>query len=368
MTLTQSPLDAIHRERGASFTDFAGWDMPVRYTSDLAEHHAVRNSAGIFDLSHMAEIYLTGPGAAAALDYALAGTLSSIPLGRAKYSLILSEVGTVVDDVIAYRLGDEQFLVVANAGNRFPAAAAIRERAEAFDCVVEDRSEEVALIAVQGPNALAILEATTGFSSEGLAELGYYRCLPREFNGESVLVGRTGYTGEDGFELYIDNAHAADLWRALEAAGAEFDLLACGLACRDTLRLEAGMPLYGHELSLNLKPVQVGMEKVVDVSKENFVGRDGVMAGVPANATRLVGLQSEGKRAGRADYPVHANGRTIGVVTSGALSPTLGYPIAFALVESDFAELGTTLTVDVRGTEVPAVVVPLPFYSRKARA
>jgi aminomethyltransferase len=368
MTLTQSPLDAIHRERGASFTDFAGWDMPVRYTSDLAEHHAVRTSAGIFDLSHMAEIYLTGPGAAAALDYALAGTLSSIPLGRAKYSLILSEAGTVVDDVIVYRLGEEKFLVVANAGNRFPAAAAIRDRAQSFDCVVEDRSEEVALIAVQGPNALAILEATQGFSAEGLAELGYYRCLPREFNGESVLVGRTGYTGEDGFELYIDNAHAADLWRALEAAGAEFDLLACGLACRDTLRLEAGMPLYGHELSLDLKPVQVGMEKVVDMSKDNFVGRDGVMAGVPANAPRLVGLQSEGKRAGRADYPVHANGRTIGVVTSGALSPTLGFPIAFALIEPDFAELGTTIAVDVRGTEIPAVVVPLPFYSRKARS
>ncbi|MFM6968312.1 MAG: glycine cleavage system aminomethyltransferase GcvT [Microbacteriaceae bacterium] len=368
MTLKQSPLDAIHRELCASFTDFAGWDMPVRYTSDLAEHHAVRTSAGIFDLSHMAEIYLTGPGAGAALDFALAGTLSTIPLGRAKYSLILSEQGTVIDDVVVYRLGDEKFLVVANAGNRFPAAAAITERADGFDCVVEDRSDEIALIAVQGPNALTILEETVGLSTEGLAELGYYRCLPREFDGIPVLIGRTGYTGEDGFELYVENAHADALWRALTVAGTAHDLLACGLACRDTLRLEAGMPLYGHELSLELKPVQVGLEKVVDLSKDNFVGREGIMAGVSAGAVRLVGIQAEGKRAGRAEYGIHSNGRTVGVITSGALSPTLGYPIAFALVEPEFAELGTTIDVDVRGTDIPAVVVPLPFYSRKARS
>ena len=368
VTLKQSPLDAIHRELGASFTDFAGWDMPVRYTSDLAEHHAVRTSAGLFDLSHMAEIYLSGPESGAALDFALAGTLSTIPIGRAKYSLILSEQGTVIDDVVVYRLGDNEFLVVANAGNRFPAAAAIRERAEHFDCVVDDRSDDVALIAVQGPNALAILEQTAGLDSAGLAELGYYRCLPRSFNGTPVLIGRTGYTGEDGFELYVENAHAAALWKALTAAGDGYDLLACGLACRDTLRLEAGMPLYGHELSLDLKPVQSGLEKVVDMSKDSFVGREGVMAGVSAGAVRLVGIQSDGKRAGRADYAIHANGRTVGVITSGALSPTLGYPIAFALVEPEFAEPGTTIDVDVRGTDIPAVVVPLPFYSRKARS
>lgn len=368
MNLKLSPLDEIHRELGASFTDFAGWDMPVRYTSDLAEHHAVRTSAGLFDLSHMAEIYVSGPDAGAALDYALAGTLSAIPLGRAKYSLILSEEGTVIDDVVVYRLGNDEFLVVANAGNRFPAAAAIRERAENFDCVVDDRSDDVALIAVQGPTALAILEATNGLATEGLAELGYYRCLPRDFNGTPVLIGRTGYTGEDGFELYVENAAAAELWSAITAAGEGHELLACGLACRDTLRLEAGMPLYGHELSLELKPVQVGLEKVVDLSKDNFVGRDGVMRGVSAGAVRLVGIQSEGKRAGRADYAVHSNGRTIGVITSGALSPTLGYPIAFALVEPEFAEPGTTIDVDVRGTTIPAVVVPLPFYSRKARS
>jgi aminomethyltransferase len=366
--LTLSPLDAIHRELGASFTDFAGWDMPVRYTSDLAEHHAVRTAAGIFDLSHMAEIYLVGPGAGAALDFALSGTLSTIPVGRAKYSLLLNNEGCILDDLVVYRTGDEEFMVVANAGNRFVAAEAIRERARGFECVVRDDSDTVALIAIQGPNSFDVLSDVDGLEVEGLSELGYYRCLPATFRGTPILIGRTGYTGEDGFEIYIDATDAAELWRAATVAGAEHGLQACGLACRDTLRLEAGMPLYGHELNTTLKPEQVNAARAVDLSKDNFVGREGVQAGVSAGAAVLVGLQSEGKRAGRAEYAVHSNGRTIGTVTSGALSPTLGYPIAFALVEPDFAELGTVVDIDVRGTAIPATVVSLPFYSRKARA
>jgi aminomethyltransferase len=366
--LKLSPLDAIHRELGASFTDFAGWDMPVRYSSDLAEHHAVRNAAGIFDLSHMAEIYLVGPGAGAALDFALSGTLSNIPVGRAKYSLLLNEEGGILDDLVVYRTGDEEFMVVANAGNRFVAADAIRERARGFECVVRDDSDTVALIAVQGPNSQAIVAGVDGLEVDGLAELGYYRCLPAVFRGTAILISRTGYTGEDGFEIYIDATDAAELWRALTVAGESHALQPCGLACRDTLRLEAGMPLYGHELNSSLKPVQVNAARAVDLAKDNFVGREGVQAGVSAGAAVLVGLQSDGKRAGRADYAVHSNGRTIGTVTSGALSPTLGYPIAFALVEPDFAELGTVVDIDVRGTAIPATVVSLPFYSRKARA
>ena len=367
-SLTRSPLDSVHRELGASFTDFAGWDMPVRYSSDLAEHHAVRTAAGIFDLSHMAEIMVVGPGSGAALDYALSGTLSTIPVGRAKYSLLLNEDGGILDDLIVYRTGDQEFMVVANAGNRFLAAEAMRERARGFDCVVRDDSDTVALIAVQGPNSAEILEHIDGLTVEGLSELGYYRCLPADFRGTSVLVARTGYTGEDGFELYIASTDAADLWRAATVAGESRGLQACGLACRDTLRLEAGMPLYGHELNVSLKPSQVNAARAVDLTKESFVGREGVMAGVSAGAAVLVGLQSEGKRAGRADYAVHANGRTIGIVTSGALSPTLGYPIAFALVEPDFAEPGTVVDIDVRGTAIPATVITPPFYSRKARA
>lgn len=362
-----SPLNAVHQAAGASFTDFAGWMMPVRYSSDLAEHHAVRDSAGIFDLSHMAEIYVTGPEAGALLDYALAGTLSTIPLGRAKYSLLLNEEGGILDDLVVYRLGDEEFMVVANAGNRFVAAEAIMERAAGFDAVVDDRSDTVALIAIQGPNSAAIVSAIDGFTTSELSALGYYRCQSGEFRGQPIIVARTGYTGEDGFELYIDAAHAAELWDAAVVAGADHGLVPCGLACRDTLRLEAGMPLYGHELNTELRPAQVGAARVVDLSKERFVGQDGVQAPMPANAPVLVGLQSDGKRAGRAGYAVQSDGATVGEITSGALSPTLGYPIAFALVEPRYAEVGTTLTIDVRGTAIPATVVHLPFYSRKAR-
>lgn len=365
--LKLSPLDAIHRELGASFTDFAGWDMPVRYSSDLAEHHAVRTEAGIFDLSHMAEIVVSGAGAGAALDYALAGTLSSIPVGRAKYSLLLNDEGCILDDLVVYRTGDEEFMVVANASNRKVAADALLDRARGFDCVVRDDSESTALIAVQGPHSLDIVSRVAGLVADGLAELGYYRCIPATFGGEAMLVARTGYTGEDGFELYIHRDHAVALWRAVTDAGSTLGLLPCGLACRDTLRLEAGMPLYGHELTTALKPVQVNAGRVVDLTKENFVGRQGVEAGVAAGSAVLVGLTSDGKRAGRADYPVTSNGRTIGTVTSGALSPTLGYPIAFALVEPEFAEVGTVVDIDVRGTSIPATVVTLPFYSRKAR-
>jgi aminomethyltransferase len=367
-SLKLSPLDGIHRALGASFTDFAGWDMPVRYSSDLAEHHAVRTSAGIFDLSHMAEINLVGPGAGAALDFALSGTLSNIPLGRAKYSLLLNDEGCILDDVVVYRTGDEEFLVVANAGNRFVAVEAIRERARGYECVVRDDSDTVALVAIQGPNSLDILVNIDGLDVDGLAELGYYRCLAATFRGTAVLIGRTGYTGEDGFELYIAASDAADLWQAAMVAGESRGIQACGLACRDTLRLEAGMPLYGHELNSSLKPSQVNAARAVDLTKDDFVGRDGVMAGVSAGSAVLVGLQSDGKRAGRADYAVHSNGRTIGTVTSGALSPTLGYPIAFALIEPEFADLGTVVDIDVRGTAIPATVVSLPFYSRKARA
>ncbi len=367
-SLTLSPLDSIHRELGASFTDFAGWDMPVRYSSDLAEHHAVRTAAGIFDLSHMAEIYLVGPGAGAALDFALSGTLSTIPVGRAKYSLLLNEDGCILDDLIVYRTGDQEFMVVANAGNRFVAAEAIRERARGFDCVVRDDSDTVALIAVQGPNSAEILDHIDGLTVDGLSDLGYYRCVPADFRGTPVLIARTGYTGEDGFELYIPATDAAELWRAATVAGEGRGLQACGLACRDTLRLEAGMPLYGHELNVTLTPSQVNAARAVDLTKDSFVGREGVVAGTPADARVLVGLQSEGKRAGRADYEVHSNGRVVGIVTSGALSPTLGYPIAFALVEPEFTQPGTVVDIDVRGTAIPATVITPPFYSRKARA
>ena len=367
-----SPLHQIHVEAGASFTDFAGWQMPVRYTSDLAEHHAVRTAAGIFDISHMAEITVAGKDAAAFLDYALAGTLSTVQLMQAKYSLLLNNHGGIIDDLIVYHNAPGEYLVVANAGNRAPVVASLTERAIGFDQVtVSDMSDDTALIAVQGPNALAILEETEGLAvmdgQQSFTDLKYYWSTGAWFKNGSVFVARTGYTGEDGFELYVDVPDAADLWRALAAAGEPHGLIPSGLASRDTLRLEAGMPLYGHELGVDTLPAQAGLDRVVALGREvDFVGRAAVVAGPAPDARRLVGLAAEGKRAGRAGYPVFSGDHEIGTITSGALSPTLGHPIAMAYVDPAFTEPGTEVLIDVRGTRIPASVVALPFYKRDA--
>lgn len=370
-----SPLHDLHVDLGASFTDFAGWQMPVRYDSDLAEHHAVRERVGMFDISHMAEISVTGAEAGAFLDFAVAGKMSALALGQAKYTLLLTETGTVIDDLIIYRLGDEHWLVVANAGNRFAVLDALNERVAGFSATVVDQSDETAMIAVQGPKALSALESTVGLElaeaagarpESTLADLKYYWTIPAVFLGNPVLIARTGYTGEDGFELYIDANVAAQLWVALAEAGEAHGIVPCGLACRDTLRLEAGMPLYGHELTLDIRPAQAGLGKVVALSKEgDFVGRRASEVGLPADAPVLVGLVGEGKRAARADYELFAGDDSVGVVTSGALSPTLGYPIALAYVHPAHSAVGHVIDVDVRGTRIPFTVSPLPFYRRK---
>ena len=368
-----SPLHALHVAGGASFTDFAGWQMPVSYGSDLAEHHAVRTAAGLFDISHMSEIRVTGADAGVFLDYALAGKLSVIAPLQAKYSLLLAEDGGIIDDLIVYARDTNDYLVVANASNRLAAVTALRHSVGAFAVDVIDLSDEISLIAVQGPASRAILEATTALQIDAgfpaLADLKYYWSTNATFADGSVFIGRTGYTGEDGFELYVSVADAAALWNALLAAGAPFGLIPAGLASRDTLRLEAGMPLYGHELNRETFPAQAGLGKVVALStKGDFVGRAAIEAGPPAPARVLVGLTTEGKRAGRAGYPIFLGGSEVGIVTSGALSPTLGYPIVMAYVDPEAAAAGTqtpgALTVDVRGTRIPATVVPLPFYKR----
>jgi aminomethyltransferase len=391
--LRETPLAARHRALGASFTDFGGWSMPVRYTSDLAEHHTVRSAAGLFDISHMAEFLVTGQEAGTYLDFALAGSISGMKIGKAKYSLLLSDAGGILDDVIVYRLGDERFLVISNAGNREIVAEALAERttragipaaftADAEDevdvftpgplsngAVISDVSDRFALIAVQGPHAREILAATDGVEglTPRLEELGYYAWSGGTYAGRSLFVARTGYTGEDGFELLVPNALAGPLWDALLAAGSEHGLVPAGLAARDTLRLEAGMPLHGHELSADILPAQAGLGRVVALGKGAFVGKAALESVVAVDAPVLVGLVADGRRAGRAGYAVlDADGVPVGEVTSGALSPTLGHPIAMAFVPPALAEPGTALAIDVRGTRIPATVTALPFYRRTA--
>lgn len=439
-TLRATPLHHLHAAAGAFFTEFGGWDMPLRYTSDLAEHHAVRTSAGIFDLSHMGEVRVRGPQAAAALDHALVGAISTVKVGRARYTMIVDEDGGILDDLIVYHVCREDFLVVPNAGNRERVAAALAERCAGFDCEVFDESESTALIAVQGPRAEEILggvvssgvgieaalrpdddaagpgspAAGSGGAGSGsvrecdadvlcgptiLRRLRYYAAVKANAAGHEILLARTGYTGEDGFELFCASADAVDLWETILAyaatlprtifpadspAGAEDSQVAaltpCGLASRDSLRLEAGMPLYGHELSTDITPYDAGLGGVVALNKAEFVGRDALekRSGREGEAgTRVVvALTGSGRRAARAGYPVLGpHGRQIGQVTSGLLSPSLGYPVALALVEPAclaapemFGDpawpAGSELGVDVRGRRLPMRVVAPPFYTR----
>ncbi|MFI9009827.1 glycine cleavage system aminomethyltransferase GcvT [Actinosynnema sp. NPDC053489] len=364
MDSRRTPLHAEHEALGAMFTDFAGWRMPLRYDSELAEHHAVRTSAGLFDLTHMGEIVLTGPEAGAALDHALVGHASAIGVGRARYTMICEADGGVVDDLIVYRTGDQEYLVVANASNADVVHRALVERAKGFDTTVEDRSADYALLAVQGPNATAIL---AGLTPTDLGAVKYYASYPTEVAGKPVLLARTGYTGEDGFELFVAPDDAAHVWHALIEAGEPHDLRPAGLGCRDTLRLEAGMPLYGNELNRDRTPYHANLGRVVKLDKPgDFVGRDALAAVAEQGVTEaLVGLKTTSRRAPRHGYPVlDAEGNRVGEVTSGALSPTLGHSVAMAYVAVGSTEPGTALSVDVRGRHEPVEVVALPFYKR----
>ncbi|TQJ58284.1 aminomethyltransferase [Arthrobacter sp. SLBN-83] len=380
MTEKYTALYDEHKKLGASFTDFGGWQMPLKYSSELAEHHAVRKAAGLFDLSHMGEVWVTGPDAAAFLDYALVGKISAMAVGKAKYSLICNEDGGIIDDLITYRRpaaqdGTDVFLVVPNAGNAAVVAAALQERAAGFDVVVDDASARTSLVAVQGPKAQELLLRLVPAAQHSLvSELKYYAAVEVPFlvggTGKELLLARTGYTGEDGFEIFVDNHDAAALWQALIAIADDGELVPAGLASRDSLRLEAGMPLYGNELSLQGDPFAAGLGPVVALSKEgDFVGKAALAAKKEAGAgstsgRRLVGLKGQGRRAGRAHYPVLKDGATVGEVTSGQPSPTLGYPIAMAYVDVEYSAPGTALEIDLRGKAEPFEVVDLPFYKR----
>ncbi|WP_426006147.1 glycine cleavage system aminomethyltransferase GcvT [Paenarthrobacter sp. NyZ202] len=376
MTEKHTALYEEHKKLGASFTDFGGWQMPLKYTSELAEHHAVRKSAGLFDLSHMGEVWVTGPQAAEFLDYALVGKISAMADGKAKYSLICQEDGGIIDDLIVYRRGADKFLVVPNAGNAFVVASELLQRAAGFDVVVEDASSSTSLIAVQGPLAEAILLRLVPAEQHSLVtDLKYYAAVEVTFlvagSGQDLLLARTGYTGEDGFEIFVPNESAAALWQAISAVAEDGELVPAGLASRDSLRLEAGMPLYGNELSREGNPFAAGLGPVVALSKEgDFVGKEALAAlkadgaGV-SSGRKLVGLKGLGRRAGRSHYPVVKDGAVVGEVTSGQPSPTLGYPVVLAYVDVALAEPGTAVDVDLRGKPEPFEVVALPFYKRQ---
>ncbi|WP_377644976.1 glycine cleavage system aminomethyltransferase GcvT [Oryzobacter terrae] len=358
-------LHDVHAEAGAHFTDFAGWRMPLRYRSELAEHHAVRTTAGLFDLSHMGEIEVTGTQAASFLDYAVVGDVGALAVTKARYTMICRPDGGILDDLIVYRLEDNRYMVVANAANSQVVLDALREREDGFDAVVHDSRDDWALIAIQGPVATAVLRSLTDVDLDALM---YYAVAEGRVGGRPARLARTGYTGEDGFEIFCAPDDAVAIWTALCAAGGSLGVIPAGLACRDSLRLEAAMPLYGNELSEQLTPFEAGLGRVVRFDKAgDFVGRQALEAKAKVRVDHVrVGLRPGGRRTPRAGSPVldPTSGDRVGWVTSGAPSPTLGHPIAMAYVGTSLAQPGTGLIVDVRGTAVEATVVDLPFYSR----
>lgn len=365
--LLQTPLHAWHLEQSARMVDFAGWSMPVQYTSIVEEHRATRQRCGLFDVSHMARLRFEGPSAAEFLDYLLTRRVADLPLGKARYSLMLNEQGGILDDVLVTHLetpaGQRYYLLVVNAGNRSKIKAWIEQHREPrWQVTVHDRTEETAMLAVQGPRAVEVVNPLLDVD---LAALPYYSAAVTRSRGRVCIVSRTGYTGEDGCELIVRAEEAVDVCRNVMRAGRDAGIQPAGLGCRDTLRLEAGMPLYGHELNEQIEPYQAGLGFAVNLKDRDFLGKQAVERRKDdPNARRRVGLELSGRRPAREHYPVLAEGREVGEVTSGTFSPTLERPLAMAYVDPPQAAPDTDLEVDVRGQRAAARVVKLPFYAR----
>jgi len=372
--LRRTPLYDCHRELGARMVGFAGWEMPVQYTGVIEEHRAVRGAAGLFDVSHMGEVRVRGAGAESFLQGLTPNDVAQLVPGRAHYSGLLTERGTYVDDLLIYRLAPDDFLVVVNASNAERDLAWIREHgpdraasapADTPAVDVADEGDRFALLALQGPRALAILEP---LASPGISGLRYYGFLRGEVAGVPAILSRTGYTGEDGFELYLEPAGAPEVWRRLLAAGAPHGLVPAGLGARDTLRLEAAMALYGHEIDERTTPLEAGLSWVVKLGKGDFLGRAALAEQSERGVAKtLVGFTVEGRGIARQGHGVLSEGKAVGEVTSGTWSPTLEKAIGMAYVPPALAAPGTPLELDVRGRTLAAVVVELPFYHRKKK-
>jgi len=359
--LLQTPFHDWHATNNGRMVEFGGWHMPVQYSTIVAEHNVVRNAAGLFDISHMGRLRFSGDDACSFLDYLLTNDISKLQVGQVRYSLVCNESGGVLDDVLVYRLPDCYMLVV-NASNRTKIVDWISQHISKFNVDFEDQTLTHAMIAVQGPKAEEILAA---LGAETASNHRYYSASPMNVAGMDALVSRTGYTGEDGFELIVPSESGMELWNVLLEAGQPFGVQACGLGCRDTLRLEAAMPLYGHELNEDTDPLTAGLDFAVKLEAADFVGRDALkkVAESPTEKVR-VGLELDGKRIAREGAGILVGEQPVGEVTSGTFSPTLQKAIAMGYVDSAVSETGTEVEVDIRGKRHAARVVNLPFYKR----
>ena len=366
--LRKTPLYALHRALGAKMVDFGGWEMPVEYSGLIAEHKAVRTRAGLFDVSHMGEIQLRGPEALDAVQHVSMNDASKLAEGQAQYSALLTERGTFLDDILVHKLSPNDYLLVVNAGTCAKDFAWVRQQSQRFHCHVNDYSGYYAQLAIQGPQALSVLQKLTNVDLAAIKN--YWFTWGTVCGVANVLIARTGYTGEDGFEIYVpaDEAISQRIWSEVRESGRDVDLLPCGLGARNTLRLEAAMPLYGHEIDEQTNVFEAGLERFCKLDKPEFVGQQAMIAAREAGGPRrkLVGLEMTGRGIGRDGYPVlDASGQKIGVVTSGSPAPFLQKNIALAYVPVEQGAVGTELAVEVRSQPVTARVTALPFYRRK---
>jgi aminomethyltransferase len=375
--LRKTAVNALHRRLGAKMVNFGGWDMPVEYPSSgglIAEHKAVRARVGVFDVSHMGDIRIRGIarpcGALAAVQHISMNDASKLAIGQAHYSAMLYPEGTFVDDVIVHRLGEDDFLLVINAGTREKDIQWVRENAKNFDCVVEDLSDAYTQLAIQGPQAIDVMKKLTDANLDGVKN--YWFTHGTVCGMKNTLIARTGYTGEDGFEIYVpsDVTTSEKIWNQVVEAGREFGIVPCGLGARNTLRLESKMALYGHEISEKINVWEAGLDRYCKMEKGDFVGRAALERAKAEGLKRtLVGIEMVDRGIARDEYCCCSEaGEAIGVVTSGSPSPTLGKNIALAYVPLPFSAIGTILYVEIRGQKCKAQVVPTPFYKRPKKA
>ncbi|MGL5206964.1 MAG: glycine cleavage system aminomethyltransferase GcvT [Acidaminococcaceae bacterium] len=359
----KTPLFETHVKYGGKIVEFGGWLLPVQYSGIIEEHNAVRNKAGLFDVSHMGEIWAEGKGAFAFLQNLVTNDLTGMQEGQIRYSPMCYQDGGTVDDLLVYKYGEELYLLVVNAANIEKDWNWMQENSSGFEVILTNKSNETAQLALQGPAAVAILAKLT---DAPVSDIQYYHFLPEVMvAGKETLVSRTGYTGEDGYEIYCAPHDAAELWEAIMAAGKEEGILPAGLGCRDTLRFESCLPLYGHELSAEISPLMAGLGRFVKLDKEAFNGLEALRAQKAAGLSeKVMGVEVTGRGIARAGYQVKADGKVIGSVTTGSPAPTLGKNMALALIDAPYAEIGREIAVEVRGKDISAVIVAKPFYKR----
>jgi len=361
MALLKTPLNAVHRGMGAKMVDFGGWDMPVEYSGVIDEHRAVRERVGLFDVSHMGEIEVRGPQALDLVQYVTVNDASKLKFGQAQYSALLYAHGGFVDDILVHKVADEHYFLCVNASNQDKDYEHIVAN-NRFDATVENAGPRYAQLAVQGPLATGVVQKLTDIN---LAPTKRYHFVDGHFSGAPARIARTGYTGEDGWEIYVAPEYAVRLWNEILAAGAEFGILACGLGARNTLRMESAMPLYGHEIDATITPWEAGLDWIVKLEKGDFLGREALVKQKQQGITRkLIGFEVKGRGIARDGYEILTGGAGTGWVTSGGPAPALNKNLGMCYLPLHLAEPGNAIEVSVRGRGVEAVTIPMPFYKR----